>query len=86
MNRFWKKQLPAVLLAMVMVLGMAPAALAADCALNCAQVLVGLTAFMQVGLAEVSLEPYAVRLLPPVKCSMADSPLIRYLRSLNESK
>ena len=64
----------------------AVSAMAADCGLTCGQVLVGLTAFMQVGLAEVSLEPYAVRLLPPVKCSMADSPLIRYLRSLNESK
>ena len=61
----------------------AVSALAADCGLTCGQVLVGLTAFMQVGLAEVSLEPYAVRLLPPVKCSMADSPLIRYLRGLN---
>ena len=61
---------------------MAVSALAADCALSRAQVLVGLTAFMQVGLAEVSLEPYAVRLLPPVKCSMSDSPLIRYLRGL----
>ena len=64
----------------------AVSALAADCGLRSEQVLAGLTAFMQVGLAEVSLEPYAVRLLPPVKCSMADSPLIRYLRSLNESK
>ena len=62
---------------------MAVSTLAADCGLTCGQVLVGLTAFMQVGLAEVSLEPYAVRLLPPVKCSMADSPLIRYLRGLN---
>ena len=31
MNRFWKKRLPAILLAMVMVLGMVPAAMAADC-------------------------------------------------------
>ena len=64
----------------------AVSAMAADCGLTCGQVLVGLTAFMQVGLAEVSLEPYAVRLLPPVKCSMADSPLIRYLRGLNGSE
>ena len=34
MNRFWKKRLPAILLAMVMVLGMVPAALAADCGHN----------------------------------------------------
>jgi len=57
--------------------------LAQDCGLTVPQVLVGLTAFQQVQLAEVSLEPYAVRLLPPVKCRMDDSPLIRYLRSLN---
>ncbi len=56
--------------------------LAKDCDLTVPQVLVGLTAFSQVKLAEVSLEPYAVRLLPPVKCSMEDSPLIRYLRKL----
>ena len=34
MNRFWKKRLPAILLAMVMVLGMVPAAMAADCGHN----------------------------------------------------
>ena len=47
-----------------------------------AQVLTGLTAFHQVKLAEFSLAPYALRLLPPVKCSMNDSPLIRYLRMM----
>ena len=31
MKNFWKKRLPAILLAMVMVLGMVPAAMAADC-------------------------------------------------------
>lgn len=56
--------------------------LAQDCGLTVPQVLVGLTAFRQVKLAEVSLEPYAVRLLPPVKCSMEDSPVIHYLRSI----
>ena len=55
--------------------------LAEDCGLTLPQALTGLTAFGQVGLAEVSLDPYAVRLLPPVKCRMDDSPLIRYLRS-----
>ena len=45
-----------------------------------AQVLTGLTAFSQVKLAETSISPYAVRLLPPVKCRMDDSALIRYLR------
>ena len=57
--------------------------LAQDCGLTVPQVLVGLTAFSQVKLAEVSLEPYAVRLLPPVKCRMDDSPVLRYLRGLN---
>jgi len=56
--------------------------LAQDCGLTVPQVLVGLTAFSQVKLAEVSLEPYAVRLLPPVKCRMDDSPVIHYLRGL----
>ena len=59
-----------------------PGELAAQCGLTRAQVLVGLTAFHQVKLAELSLRPYALRLLPPVKCSMADSALIRYLRAL----
>ena len=31
MNRFWKKQLPALVLALVMLASLAPAALAADC-------------------------------------------------------
>ena len=56
------------------------AQLAEDCGLTLPQVLTGLTAFHQVGLAEISLDPYAVRLLPPVKCRMDDSPLIHYLR------
>ena len=59
--------------------------LAQDCGLTIPQVLVGLTAFSQVKLAEVSLEPYAVRLLPPVKCRMDDSPLVHYLRNLTAS-
>lgn len=59
---------------------LAPAVLARDTGLTEAQVLTGLTAFHQVKLVEFSLEPYALRLLPPVKCSMADSAVIRYLR------
>lgn len=59
--------------------------LAESCGLTIPQVLVGLTAFSQVKLAEVSLEPYAVRLLPPVKCRMDDSPLVHYLRNLTAS-
>ncbi len=59
---------------------MAPGQLATDAGLTPQQVLAGLMAFHQVKLVEMSLEPYAVRLLPPVKCRMDDSPLIRYLR------
>ena len=59
---------------------LAQAALARDTGLTEAQVLTGLTAFHQVKLVEFSLEPFALRLLPPVKCSMADSAVIRYLR------
>ena len=54
--------------------------LAEDCGLTVPQVFTGLMAFHQVKLADVSLDPYAVRLLPPVRCRMDDSPLIRYLR------
>ena len=61
---------------------MAPSQLAADTGMTYAQVLTGLMAFHQVKLAEVSLAPYAVRLLPPVKCRMEDSGLVRYLRNI----
>lgn len=54
--------------------------LSADTGLTLAQVWTGLTAFTQVKLAEWTAEPFAVRLLPPVKCRMEDSPLVRYLR------
>ncbi|MBQ4580950.1 MAG: single-stranded-DNA-specific exonuclease RecJ [Clostridia bacterium] len=57
--------------------------LAADTALTPSQVLTGLMAFHQVKLAEMSLNPYAVKLLPPVKCRMDDSALVRYLRGMN---
>lgn len=60
--------------------------LAQDCGMTIPQVLTGLTAFQQVHLAEVSLEPYAVQLLPPVKCKMDDSPVIHYLRTLPNSE
>ena len=62
---------------------LAASKLAEDCGLTIPQVLTGLTAFHQVKLAEVSLDPYAVRLLPPVKCRMDDSPLIHYLRTIH---
>ncbi len=61
---------------------MAAEQLAQDTGLSREQVLTGLTAFHQVKLVELSLEPYAVRLLPPVKCRMDDSPLVRYLRAM----
>ena len=40
-------------------------------------------AFHQVKLVEMSLDPYAVKLLPPQKCKMDDSELVRYLRAMN---
>ena len=57
--------------------------LAEDTGLTAPQVLTGLLAFHQVKLAEMSLDPYAVKLLPPQKCSMDDSELVRYLRAIN---
>ena len=59
---------------------MGPVQLGVDTGLTPAQVLTGLMAFHQVKLVELSLAPYAVRLLPPEKCRMEDSPLVRYLR------
>ena len=56
--------------------------LSEDTGLTSAQVLTGLMAFHQVQLVELSLEPFAVRVLPPVRCRMDDSPLVRYLRAL----
>ncbi len=60
---------------------MAASQLAADTGLTPAQALTGLMAFHQVRLVEMSLNPYAVRLLPPVRCRMEDSPVVRYLRN-----
>ncbi|MBQ8555777.1 MAG: single-stranded-DNA-specific exonuclease RecJ [Clostridia bacterium] len=61
---------------------MAPGQLAEDTGLSAEQVLTGLMAFHQVKLVEMSLEPYAVRVLPPQKCTMADSAVVRYLRGM----
>ena len=61
---------------------MAPSQLAADTGLTSAQVLTGMTAFHQVRLVELSLSPYAVKLLPPEKCRMDDSEVVRYLRNI----
>lgn len=54
--------------------------LARGSGLTVEQTLVGLTAFAQVRLVEFRLSPFTLRMLPPVKCAMADSSLIRYLR------
>ena len=62
---------------------MAPSQLAADTDLTSAQVLTGMMAFHQVRLVEMSLSPYAVKLLPPEKCRMEDSELVRYLRAIH---
>ena len=48
------------------------AQLAEDTGLTVQQVLTGLLAFHQGKLVEMSLAPYAVRLLPPQKCKMDD--------------
>ncbi|MBQ3157290.1 MAG: single-stranded-DNA-specific exonuclease RecJ [Clostridia bacterium] len=61
---------------------MAASQLAADTGLSSEQALTGLLAFHQVHLVEMSLVPFAVKLLPPEKCRMDDSPLVRYLRSI----
>ena len=62
---------------------MAPSQMAADTGLTTAQVLTGLLAFHQVRLVELSLSPYAVKLLPPEKCRMDDSEVVRYLRAIH---
>ena len=62
---------------------MAASQLAADSGLTAAQVLTGLMAFHQVHLVELSLDPYAVKLLPPEKCRMDDSAIVRYLRAIH---
>ncbi len=61
---------------------LAASQLAADTGLSSEQALTGLMAFHQVHLVEMSLVPFAVKLLPPEKCRMDDSPLVRYLRSI----
>lgn len=61
---------------------MAAGQLGEDTGLTAAQALTGMLAFHQVHLVEMSLEPYAVRLLPPERCRMEDSALVRYLRAL----
>ena len=62
--------------------GYSAPALANASGLTQQQVLAGLTAFRQVQLIDFTHEPWQVRLLPPVKCRMDDSPLIHYLRTI----
>ncbi len=45
-----------------------------------AQITTALTAFRDTGLISWSPAPFSVALLPPVRCRMIDSPLVRYLR------
>jgi len=56
--------------------------LAKACGLTPAQAVMGLYAFHQNRLAEYIPEPFTLRLLPPVKCRMDDSPLVAALRAL----
>lgn len=64
----------------------AAGALAEDTGLSVPQVLTGLTAFSQVKLVEFSPEPYALHMLPMVKCRMDDSALVRYLRGMFQER
>lgn len=57
-----------------------PGALAEAAGLGVPQVLTALMAFSQVKLVNFSMDPYWYERLPPVKCRMDDSPLVRYLR------
>jgi len=61
---------------------MAPGQLGADTGLVSAQVLTGMMVFHQLRLVEMSLNPFAVKVLPKAPCSLDDSPLMRYLKSL----
>ena len=56
--------------------------LAAAASLTLPQALTALTAFAQTNLIRWTRSPFSLTLLPPVKCQMTDSPLIRYLRAL----
>lgn len=60
--------------------------LAKATSLTAAQVVMGLYAFHQNRLAEFSENPFTLRLLPPVKCRMSDSPLVAALRNLAEPR
>lgn len=55
--------------------------LAGYAGLTVPQIMTALIAFGETRLIEYSFEPFRIRLLPPVRCSMTDSALIRYLRT-----
>ena len=56
--------------------------LAASADLSEAQVLTALRAFEETSLVRWQLQPFGIQLLPPVRCSMDDSPTLRFLRTL----
>ncbi len=59
--------------------------LAEGAGLSAEQTAAGLVAFEQVGLVRFGWEPFAVVMLPPVRCRMDDSALIRYLRAVRDA-
>ena len=61
--------------------GFHPEELAGVTGLDWRQILIALQAFTETRLVDVVWEPFALSpVLPALKCSMNDSPLIRYLR------
>ncbi len=58
------------------------AAIAEKCGLSAEQVQAGLAVFAQLELAQLTMEPFRVVLLPMKKCDPAQSPLMRYWQSL----
>ncbi|MDO4482859.1 MAG: single-stranded-DNA-specific exonuclease RecJ [Clostridia bacterium] len=58
-----------------------PEHIARDCAMTLPQVLTGLTAFNETGLAVLTLDPYALRLTAPAgKVDLMNTPLLCYIR------
>ena len=57
------------------------AAIAEKCGLSAEQVQAGLAVFAQLELAQLTMEPFRVVLLPMKKCDPAQSPLMRYWQS-----
>ncbi len=51
-----------------------------------AQTLAGLWAFHELGLVRLDLNPFAVAMLPPEKCNLGDSPLLRYIRTVGNEE